>query len=139
MRPETPIVDQYFTQLTPAEKAAIADLDKTQPEVRHVRYRLTAWESLSGLLAVLENDDGFYPAEKFINDLEIRDGLEAIRGRLAAPAREAYDAVLARLDELFERVTVEDGGQAVAGWRPEALRRSEEWWKRRPRVPLEEE
>ncbi|MGW4380101.1 hypothetical protein [Kitasatospora sp. NPDC004531] len=129
-RTETPVTEEF--------EAALPHRDAN--EIRLLVADLWSWESLSARMAQGWPPYAWYPASLYEESLLLRDRLDAAL-RTAAP--EAAPALLARLDAAYRRLTVDDGGTALAaalGLPRSALAARGWWWHRRPAdLPWEEE
>ncbi|WP_127498948.1 hypothetical protein [Actinoplanes solisilvae] len=118
----TPVADRLRDELQPplSEKA------------RQVTVALRAWESMVTRLTEGWPPDGWYPAEYYREDLQIRDDLAAAVATLSDPARTETLAALAEVDERFVGATEDDGGVALAA-EVGPVQPDRWWWRRVPR------
>lgn len=148
----TPICDDYFGSLDPAEAEAIAAVDerylreekarvapwvaeKLVTPTHSVQRRMRMWERLPARIIQEWPPDGTYLVDEYVNDLDTRDSLEETAGELRPTAADGFRAVLARLDSAFREATYDDNGSSIA-WRMNepaaALEQRPWWWRRRP-------
>ena len=114
---------------TPATDLVRAQLAGPPGLVREVSALLGAWEGMVTRLTEGWPPDGWYPADYYREDLEIRNRLTAVT--LSGAFTQALDEV----DQRFIEATEDDGGRAlVAATGP--LPRDVAWWWRRITHPL---
>ncbi|MBL7262076.1 hypothetical protein [Paractinoplanes lichenicola] len=118
-RMPTPVRDRLVEELGPG-----AD--------RNMTMWLGGWESVVSRLAQGWPPDGWYPADYYREDLQIRDELTTAVEALPEAAR-----ALGEVDARFVELTEDDGGRALAAETgplpPDA---SDRWWWRRVPDPL---
>ncbi len=92
---------------------------------------LGAWEGMASRLARGWPPDGWYPAEYYREDLQVRDDLEAVVGTLPDAVRDEAVGALAAVDARIVGLTDDDAGRALAT-ATGALTSGEWWWRRIP-------
>ncbi|MEO3821294.1 hypothetical protein [Plantactinospora sp. B24E8] len=137
-RMPTPVTDRLRTQLRPWLPAEVDGVDV--PAVAEVTWRvwnrLGAWEGLVARMTDGWPPDGWYPAEHYREDLELRDELARADRELPEPVRAPFAAALADLDRRFVTRTGDDGGAALStelgAAHPVPVERDRWWWRRVP-------
>lgn len=148
---QTPWVDEYFRTLDNETARAFADLDAIELEQQRARVapwvatklktpsnsverRLRNWEMLCFRIDGARGR-GAYMIDEYVNDLDIRDSLELIRGRLSGVSSKSFDALLKKIDDRFIALTIDDAGEELR-WRISSSAIGDTrawWWYRRPR------
>lgn len=132
----TPITDGLCAWLTQWQATAAAEAEEA---VWYARTRLGAWESLTVRMACGWPPDGWYPAEFYQEDLEIRDELAVAVELLPVAVKERFAIALTRLDKDFSAATGEhDDAQlsAMFGVGKVDLALRSWWWRRLPKSAL---
>lgn len=89
--------------------------------------RLGAWEAMVARLTEGWPPDGWYPAEYYREDLELRDELDAASRGFA----DEWADALAEIDRRFTSATIDDGGRALAAATGPVPQSAHKWWWRR--------
>ncbi|MGW2795950.1 hypothetical protein [Streptomyces sp. NPDC001269] len=129
-RVATPAADAFAAWLA-GRRAASSRSDAE----RYAENHLYAWESLVVRMSSAWPPDGWYPAEYYREDLEVRDELDAAAAGLPLESAERLAAALADVDAEYRRATVDDGGEALASAAGLSLAKLAQrgwWWRRRP-------
>jgi hypothetical protein len=132
-RMPTPITDELRVWLAQWQATAGTEAEEA---VWYARTRLGAWESLTVRMASGWPPDGWYPAEFYQEDLEIRDELTVAVERLPTAAKERFTVALTQLDENFSASTREDKDGRLAvilGMEKIDLALRSWWWRRLPK------
>ena len=105
----------------------------------HALSCLGAWEGFIGRMATGWPPDGWYPADYYAEDLGYRDELDELAPALLPELTTRLATALQELDQTYERLTVADGGVALAhalGLSVPDLASRGPLWRRRPeRLP----
>lgn len=131
-RVPTPITGELCSWLTQWQATATTEVEEA---VWYARTRLGAWENLTVRMASGWPPDGWYPAEFYQEDLEIRDELAIAVEQLPPAAKEQFTIALTRLDENFSASTSKDDDAqlaAVIGVPKIDLALRSWWWRRLP-------
>ena len=109
-------------------QSAVAEGITNEDPLWFARDRLGAWESLTVRMATGWPPDGWYPAEYYRDDLEVRDELADMTGK---GVDDAFRDALTRIDEAFRAGTRQaDDPAALAATlgRPEDDLTTRGWW-----------
>ena len=160
----TPLVDEFIAGMGPSTAEVLGAIDaerldreraqlapwaaeKATSASDGVWYQLRKWERLSHRLSVIDPGNsnpylGYYMIEEYLNDLSIRDDLEALVTSLPEPARSHVDELLGAIDEKFKQITVDDAGKAIQDYYTDGYPGIEHrpwYWQRRPiRIPWDD-
>ncbi|MER6978593.1 hypothetical protein [Streptomyces carpinensis] len=119
---------------TPVADAALAGrpTGTTASVEGHVHYDLRVWERLVRRLESGWAPSGRYREDLFRRDLEARDDLAVIAGRVDQPFADALRSAVALLDSVFREYTEEAADPHSAPDRTDTTA-DHWWWRRRPR------
>ncbi|MDT0309867.1 hypothetical protein RM780_23355 [Streptomyces sp. DSM 44917] len=100
-----------------------------------VRGLLVNWERLTVRAETGWPPSGAYPASLYLEDLRLRDRITSLAQNLPEQERDGITSVVAEVDAKYRRVTVDDGGVALAeatGTPVDDLVAKPWYWLRRP-------
>lgn len=130
-RPPAPLSQEFESRLRAWGEETVA----TGSPNWYAYTGLYSWERLTVRMTTGWPPSGWYPAEYYAENLELRDQLAALTAQLHEDVRGAFTAAVSRIDEHYRDATEDDGGRALShalgvtqfsfslrGW----------WWLRRP-------
>ena len=116
------------TPLTDELKGSLRAHASADGVVRLALNRLAGWESFVARMTAGWPPDGWYPADFYRQNLELRDELERALEDLPDTAAALFRTAVSKVDETFKKGTHE---VSEVGWVSTALRRAtlpETWW-----------
>ncbi|MFD8481548.1 hypothetical protein [Kitasatospora sp. NPDC059673] len=141
-RTVTPVAEEFKAALAHrgvnfAERNAYFDKN------RLIASDTWSWENLSALMEQGWPPYSWFPASLYEESLSLRDRLDDTVSTADSEAAEAAPEFIARIDETYRRLTVDDGGAALSaalGLPQSAVAGRNWWWHRRPaEIPWEEQ
>ncbi|MCK7623013.1 hypothetical protein MUU72_07855 [Streptomyces sp. RS10V-4] len=103
--------------------------------LREVRALLVNWERLTVRMTTDWPPSAWYPASLYVEDLELRDHLDGALDQLPAGERQAAEEALAKIDQTYRGLTVEDGGENLSRAAGVPIAGRAWYWHRRPMNP----
>lgn len=132
-RPPAPLAEDFESRLRALDEEVL----ETGSPSWYACTRLYNWERLAVRMTTGWPPSGWYPAEYYAENLELRDLLSTLSTQLHEDVREGFTTTLSRIDEQYREATEDDRGKALSqalGESQVTLSLRAWWWLRRPHV-----